>query len=177
VLALGRIIPHKGFERTIRALPRGLSLDIVGQAYDAAYFAFLRQCAEGRDVRFHTDLDDAAVREHMARAGLFVHASTHVDYLGRFSHKPELLGLAPLEALSCGLVTLVSDAGSLAELGRLPGCFVFRSDAELAELLRLASARRLAGSDPEAMHAAVERGYGLRRVGIELLKLMDIAPA
>ncbi|MCB1512214.1 MAG: glycosyltransferase family 4 protein, partial [Hyphomicrobiaceae bacterium] len=135
VLALGRVLPHKGYERTIRALPPGGRLDIVGQHYDRDYLAFLKSCAAGKDVHFHDDLDDAAVRRMFERAGVLVHSSTHVDYRGAFHDKPELLGLAPLEALSTGLPTFVSNAGSLPELGVLPGCRVFHSQEELAALL------------------------------------------
>ncbi|MBN9021100.1 MAG: glycosyltransferase family 4 protein, partial [Rhizobiales bacterium] len=152
-LAVGRVLPHKGYERTIRALPDGCRLDIVGQHYDGAYLAFLRSCIGKKDIRFHADLDDAAVHAMFASAGLFVHASTHVDYLGRVHEKPELLGLAPLEALSTGLRAVVSDAGSLPELGILPGCHVFHTEKELAALLRDAADGRLPEAEPAAMHA------------------------
>lgn len=175
-VSVGRLLPHKGHERTIRALPAGMSLDIVGQPYDAEYAAFLRDCAAGKDVRFHAGLDDAAVKGLLDRAGVFVHASTHFDHRGRFAHKSELLGLAPLEALSTGLTTLVSDAGSLPELGALPGCHVFRSEAELAGLLGAVLEGRLAHVAPEAMHAAVVREYGLVSAGTGLLRMMEVLP-
>jgi glycosyltransferase involved in cell wall biosynthesis len=174
VLSVGRLLPHKGYERTIRALPSGCSFDIVGRSYDADYVAFLRSCAAGKDVRFRTDLGDAEVKELLDRAGVFVHASTHFDHLGRFYHKPALLGLAPLEALSNGLTTLVSHAGSLPELAALPGCHVFRSDAELSELLTSAVEARLPRVPPKAMHKAVVDGYGLLRAGIGLLQMMEV---
>jgi glycosyltransferase involved in cell wall biosynthesis len=174
VLSVGRVLPHKGYERTIRALPPALSLLIVGQHYDPDYLGFLRDCAAGKDVRFHQEMSDEGVRELLHRAGLFVHASSHVGYRGQFYHKPELLGLAPLEALACGLPTLVSDAGALPELGSLPGCQVFRTEAELAAMLGEAAQQRLPAPPPEAMHRAVTERYGLVTVGTELLKMMKV---
>lgn len=177
VVSVGRILPHKGHDRTIDALPEGLSLAIVGQVYDQAYFAHLQDRAAGKDVRFLHELDDSEVRALLHRARLFVHASTHVDHLGRFYHKPELLGLAPLEALACGLVTLVSDAGSLPELGDLPGCHVFESDAGLAAMLQAVAAGQAEQPEPDIMHDAVARRYGLLTVGGRLLDMMGVAPA
>lgn len=176
VVSVGRVLPHKGYDRTIRALPDGLRLVIAGQPYDQEYLAFLRGIAAGRRVEFEPDLDDRAVRALLGRAGLFVHASTHVDHRGRFYHKPELLGLAPLEALSSGLPTLVSNAASLGELGVLPGCHVFDSDGQLAALLQAAAAGTLAAAAPAAMHAAVTAQYGLRHVGGRLLDMMGLTP-
>lgn len=173
VLSVGRILPHKGHERTIRALPHGMSLVVAGQHYDKDYLAFLQDCARDKNVTFTDSLDDAQVRALMQKAGTMVHASTHIDYRGRFAHKPELLGLAPLEALACGAPTLVSDAACLPELTIIPGCRVFRSEAELASMLQDA----FAGISPaaKAMHRAVEENYGLLTVGRRLLEVMKVA--
>lgn len=176
VLAIGRVLPHKGYERTIRALPSACRLDIVGQHYDKQYLAFLQDCAAGKDVRFHDGLDDDDVRSLLDRAGVFVHSSTHIDYRGGFYSYPELLGLAPLEALSTGLPTLVSDAGSLPELGILPGCRVFRSQDELDRLLAAATSGDVPFVAPVEMHAAVTANYGLQRVGAGLLAMMKFGP-
>ncbi len=174
VLAVGRIMPHKGFDRIIKALPADLSLSIVGQPYDIPYLAHLRELGRGKDIRFECDVDDAGVRKLLQECGLFVHASTHLDYRGTFIAKPELLGLAPLEALSSGLPALVSDAGSLPELARLPGCFCFHSDRELAEMLSAHSLRALPRADEAVMHAAVEAGHGPVSIGEKLLAAMRL---
>jgi glycosyltransferase involved in cell wall biosynthesis len=173
VVSVGRVLPHKGYERTIRALPEPMRLVIVGQHYDAEYLAFLRDLAVGRRVEFLADLDDGALGALLARAGLFVHASVHVGWQGQFYHKPELLGLAPLEALSTGLTTLVGNAGALGELGVLPGCHVFETDGQLADLLRATSQGTLPLVPSAAMHEAVTQRYGLASVGARLLHMMD----
>lgn len=175
VVGIGRVMPHKGYERTIRALPSSLSLTIVGQHYDAPYLAFLRECARGKNVEFLDQLDDAEVRKLLLRAGVFVHASTHVGYEGLFYHKPELLGLAPLEAIATGTTTLVSNAGALPELGDLPGCHVFGSEAELASLLQDAASGRLPRVEPADMHRAVVERYGLVAVGTAVLNMMKVS--
>ncbi len=175
VVSVGRIIPHKGYERTIRALPSGMRLTIVGQHYDAAYLGFLRSSAQGKDVVFDDTLDDAAVRGLLHRAGTVVQASSHVDYAGRYAHKPELLGLAPLEALASGAPTLVSDAACLPELAALPGCRVFHDEAELAAMLRERVAGRMQAPDAAEMHAQVDRRYGPAVVGAGLLAMMGLA--
>lgn len=174
VVSVGRVLPHKGYERTIRALPATMRLIIVGQHYDGDYVTYLRGLAKGRRVEFQADLDDGAVQALLARAGLFVHASTHRDYRGTFYQKPELLGLAPLEAISTGLTTLVSNAAALGELGVLPGCHVFETDEQLATMLLAASRNELALVPDVVMHDAVTERYGLRSVGLRLLNMMEL---
>jgi glycosyltransferase involved in cell wall biosynthesis len=174
VASVGRILPHKGHERTIRALPTGMSLIIVGQHYDQEYLAFLQDCAAAKDVSFENEFDDAQVRALLHRAGTLVHASTHTDYAGRYAHKPELLGLVPLEALASGAPTLVSDAACLPELAVVPGCRVFRDDMELATMLREVATGRTPYIAPAAMHAAVEARFGLAAAGSSLLDMMRL---
>ena len=93
---------------------------------------------------------------------------------GHYAHKPELLGLAPLEALASGTPTLVSDAACLPELAVLPGCRVFHDEAELAAMLREQAAGRPEAPDAADMHAAVDRHYGPAVVGAGLLAMMGL---
>jgi glycosyltransferase involved in cell wall biosynthesis len=174
VLAVGRILPHKGFDRIVRCLPHSLALTIVGRPYDEPYCAYLRELARGKDVSIETELDDAAVRDLLHRAGLFIHASTAFDYRGWYTPKPELLGLAPLEAIASGLLTLVSDAGALPELARLPGCWCFADDTELAKLLVMYANGELTQPDPAVMYAAVDASYGNFVFGRGLLEMFRL---
>ena len=173
VVAVGRLLPHKGFERIIRALPDSLTLTIAGQPYDQDYVAFLQTLSAGKDVHLRSDLEDSDIRLLLQRAGLFIHASTHWDYNGHFSHKPELLGLAPLEALSCGLMTFVSNAGALPELAELPGCFCFENDIRLQEMMNAFAVGDLPEADQGVLHHAVEEHYGLLSFGRQLLSAFD----
>jgi glycosyltransferase involved in cell wall biosynthesis len=169
VVAVGRILPHKGFERIIKALPKSLRLVILGTASDPEYRSMLDDLVQScqANVIIRGGLSDDEVRSLLRKAALFVHASTHFDYKGHYYAKPELLGLAPLEALACGTPTIVSNAGSLPELGSIVGCRVFGSEHELSGYLR-------AVAEGERTHAAtdiyesVKRLYGIEQYGAKL---------
>jgi glycosyltransferase involved in cell wall biosynthesis len=116
VLCVSRIMPHKGIDRVIAALPPELNLTVVGRVYHDPYYELLLRMAEGKNVRFVHDADDTDLLNFYRSAGLFVQASTARDIYGATVAKPELMGLTTLEAMSCGLPAAVSDAGSLPEL-------------------------------------------------------------
>ena len=137
VLCVGRILPHKGIDRIIAALPPRLHLVVAGRVYDEAYYELLCRMADGKDVRFVHDADDEALLGLYRSAGLFVQASTVCDVYGNTVIKPELMGLTTLEALACGLPVAVSDAGSLPELVPDPRFGrVFSGREELSAILR-----------------------------------------
>jgi len=79
IIALGRCLPHKGFDRIIRSLPRGPRLKIIGSRTDEDYYQYLNELASGKSVVFVEGLEDTAVRDVLRSAGLFVHASCHFD--------------------------------------------------------------------------------------------------
>lgn len=170
VLSVGRLLPHKGFDRIIKALPKQLRLIIIGSGYDRDYCAYLEHLSAGKDVQILDGLSDPEVLEYMRTAGLYVHASTHCDYQGKYYAKPELLGLAPLEAMSTGTPALVSTAGSLPELSNVNGCAVFRDDDHLAELLAEFAAGRGDYPRPSVIAENVERKYGLQVFGENFLR-------
>lgn len=170
ILAVGRILPHKGFDRIIRALPDNLRLVIVGPRYEQKYNNYLGRLPKFSQVEIKEHLTDTEVRLLMQTAGLFVHASTHVDYRGTHYVKPELLGLAPLEALSSGTPALVSSAGALPELACIKGCTLFRDDGELAELL--CAHLKTSYPSPETIHGSVELKYGLQTFGLAFLEAL-----
>ena len=58
VLFVGRLLPHKGVDTLIAALPDELPLEVVGRVQDAGYFALLQRAAQGKQVRFVTDAAD-----------------------------------------------------------------------------------------------------------------------
>lgn len=167
VLSVGRILPHKGFDRIISALPRDLHIVIAGNNKDQKYLEYLKNIASKRNIsiKILEELTDSDIRLYMQKASLYVHASTHIDYCGNIHTKPELLGLAPLEALACGTPTFVSDAGSLAELGKIDGCYVFHSDKELIELFEHFILKKLSIPSPEKIHLSVDKYYGLTSFG------------
>lgn len=116
VVFVGRVLPHKGVEHVIRALPDGARLAVYGRPADPDYAAFLRREAEGRAVTFHEGADDRELVQALSRACVAVMPSVFDDYQGRRQHLPELLGLAALEAMACGTAVVVSQAGGLPEV-------------------------------------------------------------
>jgi glycosyltransferase involved in cell wall biosynthesis len=116
VLCVSRVVPHKGIDRVIAALPPGLSLTIVGRVYHEPYYELLRRMADGKNVHFIVDADDEKLLQLYRTSGLFVQASTALDIYGNAVAKSELMGLTTLEAMACGLPAVVSNTGSLPEL-------------------------------------------------------------
>lgn len=116
VLCAGRLLPHKGVDRIIAALPSELRLVVVGRVYDDRYYQLLRDMARDKDVHFIHDADDVALMNWYRTAALFVQASTARDIYGNTSTKAELMGLTTLEAMACGIAVAVANTASLPEL-------------------------------------------------------------
>lgn len=114
VVFLGRLLPHKGIHYLIEALPRGVTLHVIGSLLDPAYYESLRRLAAGRDVRFHLEISDAEVVDVLRRAMALVHP-TPLDATGSASAH-ELFGLALVEAMASGCPVIASRAASLPEI-------------------------------------------------------------
>jgi len=115
-ICVSRILPHKGIDRIIKALPPAFKLRVVGRIYDQAYYELLKQMSVGKDVEFIHDADDKKLLSLYQSSDLFLQGSTCKDCNGNVVPKPELMGLTTLEAIACGLPVIVSDGGSLPEL-------------------------------------------------------------
>ena len=115
-LFVGRLLPHKGVNYLIEALPGGMRLEVVGQAYDPRYFETLRALATGKRVEFREDCDDAALVEHYRRALCVVLPSVYRTIYGNETAVPELLGQTLLEGMACGLPAICTAVGSLPEV-------------------------------------------------------------
>ncbi len=171
VLSVGRLMPHKGADRIIDALPPGLSLRLVGRPYHPEYFALLQKRAQGKDVTFVTDAGDMELRQCYQNAGLYVHASTFIDVYGKRTAKPELMGLTTLEALASGLPVAVANTASLPELAPDPRFSrVFDDAAGLRAVLEDFAAGRWPAGNAGALarQHAVDR-YGFAVFGRSLL--------
>lgn len=115
VLAAGRLVPIKGYDRLIRAVA-GIPADrrpvviIAGHGPERVALARLA-CSSSVDLRMPGQLGQAALAEYMAAADLFVHPCRSLA-TGRSEGMP----LAVREALASGLPVIASRSGGLAEL-------------------------------------------------------------
>ncbi len=157
VLFVGRLTPHKGIDRLIRALPAGAALRIAGSGGhdphppEKDYPALLRRLAEGRDgrdVTFLGPVPDPALPDLYRRAAVLALPSVDRTCYGRHVPVSELLGLAALEAMASGTPVVASRIGGLAEVvvDGETGFLVQPGDVEALgdRLARLLSDRRLA---------------------------------
>jgi glycosyltransferase involved in cell wall biosynthesis len=124
VLFVGRLTPHKGVDRLLRALPEGALLRIVGSdghdplPPESHYPHLLRQLAATRDVDFVGPLPDSDLPLAYRSAEVLVLPSVEVSCYGRHIAVSELLGLAVLEAMASGTPVIASRLGGLPEIVR-----------------------------------------------------------
>jgi glycosyltransferase involved in cell wall biosynthesis len=173
VLFVGRLLPHKGVDRLIEAMPPELPLTVCGQPHWHHYYEHLQDLARGKKVEFVTDADDATILELYRRAWANVLPSVYTDCYGNSYETPELMGFTLLEAMACGTPAIASRIAAMPEFiddGRTG--FVFDGPDDLADRLRL-----LAG-DPALVERMgrearreVERRYDLKVAGRKLLEV------
>jgi glycosyltransferase involved in cell wall biosynthesis len=124
VLFVGRLTPHKGVDRLIRALPAGAHLICVGtgghdpRPPESGYPALLRRLAAGRPVTFAGEVPDDELPRLYRRARVLVLPSVHHTCYGREVAISELLGLSVLEAMASGTPVVCSRLGGLTEVVR-----------------------------------------------------------
>ena len=171
VLYVGRLLPHKGIDVLIEALPAGLPLTVCGRAYHDDYFARLKALSEGKRVEFVTDADDARILDLYRRAWVNVLPSVYRDCYGQTHAAPELMGFTLLEAMACGTPAICSRVAAMPEFvdhGRTG--YVFDTPADLREqLLRLAGDPGLVERMGREARRAVDEEFGLTVAGRRLL--------
>lgn len=174
VLFVGRLLPHKGVDVLIEALPDGIGLDVAGPVLDERYRRDLGALAEGRDVRFHHGWDDARVREAYRAALCIVLPSVHRDRYGGETAVPELLGQTLLEGMACGAPAICTDAGGMPEVvaDGETGYVVEPNDpgALGAAIARVAADRALAARLGEAALAHVRGRFSWSEVARRCLE-------
>jgi glycosyltransferase involved in cell wall biosynthesis len=124
VLFVGRITPHKGVDRLIRALPPGTELTVAGSTgHDPAwperdYPRLLRQLAAsapGR-VTFAGPVADEDLPRLMRRHAIVALPSVAYTCYGRHVPVSELLGLSVIEAMASGTPVVCSRIGGVPEV-------------------------------------------------------------
>jgi glycosyltransferase involved in cell wall biosynthesis len=132
VLFVGRLLPHKGIDHLIKAMPPDIPLEIIGRPYDARYHQDLLRLAEGKRVAFRSGCDDAMLVEAYRRALCVVLPSVYKTMYGQETVVPELLGQTLLEGMACGAPAICTDVASMPEVvrDRATGFVVPPNDAE-----------------------------------------------
>jgi len=116
VVYAGRIMPHKGVNDLIEALPDGLTLEVIGRPYHDRFFADLKRLAVGKSVVFRPDCDDADLVRAYRRAVCVVLPSVYRTIYGDETLVPELLGQTLLEGMACGTPAVCTKVASMPEV-------------------------------------------------------------
>lgn len=140
MLYVGRILPHKGIDQLITALPQGMPLTVCGRDTHKDYSWLIRNAAitQGKDVEFVGDADDDAIRALYLRSWATILPSVYQDCFGGSHVAPELMGLTLLESMACGTPAIASRVGAMPEFIREGETgFVYDRLDELTERLTL----------------------------------------
>jgi glycosyltransferase involved in cell wall biosynthesis len=113
---VGRLMPHKGVNDLVEALPEGMTLELIGRPYDDRFLARLHELAAGKRVVFRSDCDDAEIVRAYRRAACVVLPSVYRDCFGNETKVPELLGQTLIEGMSCGTPALCTNVASMPEV-------------------------------------------------------------
>jgi glycosyltransferase involved in cell wall biosynthesis len=116
VVFAGRLMPHKGVNDLVDALPDGLTLELIGRPYNECFTADLRCRARGKRVVFRHTCDDTELIRAYRRAVCVVLPSVYRDCYGTESRVPELLGQTLLEGMACGTPAICTAVASMPEV-------------------------------------------------------------
>jgi glycosyltransferase involved in cell wall biosynthesis len=173
VLYVGRLLPHKGIDNLIEAMPPNLRLTICGRPYHEEFYRRLQSLAQGKHVEFVTDADDATILALYRRAWVNVLPSVYQDCYGNTFVAPELMGFTLLEAMACGTPAICSRVAAMPEFIRDGETgFIFNDRDELtAQIQRLAGDPELVESMGRLARRAIDEEFSLKIAG---RKMFDI---
>ncbi len=116
VLFVGRLLPHKGIQDLIEALPSNMELKVVGPVRDQVFYTKLRELAAGKKVVFIHDCDDAGLVAFYRKALCVVLPSVYKSPDGQVTPVPELLGQTLLEGMACSTCAICTNVASMPEV-------------------------------------------------------------
>ncbi len=116
VVFAGRLLPHKGVDDLIKALPRDLKLELIGHVFDDRYLDALRKIADGKQIFFRHDCNDDQLIDAYRRSLCVVLPSVYRTMYGEETTTPELLGQTLLEGMACGAPVICTRVASMPEI-------------------------------------------------------------
>jgi glycosyltransferase involved in cell wall biosynthesis len=115
-LFVGRLMPHKGVNDLVDAVPPDVPLELIGRPYDVQFTRDLRRRAEGKNVVFRHDCTDDDVIRAYQRAMCVVLPSVYRSAFGGETSIPELLGQTLIEGMACGAPAICTNVASMPEV-------------------------------------------------------------
>jgi glycosyltransferase involved in cell wall biosynthesis len=112
----GRLLPHKGIDILIEALPLSVELDVIGRVVEPDYLAHLNHLARGKRVNFHHDWDDLKLVAAYREAACVILPSVYKTMYGEETVVPELLGQTLLEGMACSSPVIATNVAALPEV-------------------------------------------------------------
>lgn len=160
ILCVGRLVPYKGVDVLVRAMPRvhretGAFLDVVGSGPEAHALAQLADRI-GAPVRFHGRVPRNVLARMYASARLTVLPSVNSQ---------EAFGIALLESMAAGTPVVASDLPGVREVAALGGTVAPAGDpTSLAGAIVQAWRNPDAFGTPDELRARVARHYSWNSV-------------
>jgi glycosyltransferase involved in cell wall biosynthesis len=118
VLYAGRLLPHKGIDYLVEAMPPDIPLVVAGRPWRhaRAFYERLKDLAKGKRVTFAENCSDDDLRRYYQNARCVVLPSVFQSSDGARHPLPELLGQTLLEGMACGTAAICTDVASMPEV-------------------------------------------------------------